>query len=231
MHDIEYEQIREQLAEELQALGRPSKIADRYFRFKKAVGADKKVCTTVAVYFCDIGPNLLELAFEPGAVAQCIGVPRTEVADWISKARDATGREVHPNPRFNYPRVGIGNKNQLEDVLKDWKFFSEKESHTNMSNSSNDEFVQVPFYVESDGTKTLFLPQLKRREGFQIGEKGNERYVRDYWAALEELREMQVPRFRRPNGNNIPGIVACKSGDVDEVKRAYIEEQLHNLGG
>jgi hypothetical protein len=38
---------------------------------------------------------------------------------------------------------------------------------------------------------------------------------------------MSTARFRRRNKNNIPGIVACKFGDVEEVKRSYIEEQLN----
>lgn len=63
----------------------------------------------------------------------------------------------------------------------------------------DDEFVKVPFYAETDGTKTHFLPRLKRPNGFQIGEKGNEVYVEEYWLALAQLMKMSIPRFRRPN--------------------------------
>jgi hypothetical protein len=91
----------------------------------------------------------------------------------------------------------------------------------------SEEFIKVPFYIESNGSKTLFLPNVKMSKGYQIGEKGNERYISNYWEALAELSQMSTARFRRRNKNNIPGIVACKFGDVEEVKRSYIEEQLN----
>lgn len=91
-----------------------------------------------------------------------------------------------------------------------------------------EEFVKVPFYIEKNGNKTFFLPSLKRPKGFQIGPKGEEVYYADYWMAIKELKAMSTPRFRRPNENNIPGIVACKPGDVEEVKRSFIEEELTN---
>lgn len=90
------------------------------------------------------------------------------------------------------------------------------------------EFVKVPFHIESDGSKTLFLPNLRHPKGFQVGEKDNERYVADYWEALAELMKMSAPKFRRPNKSNNRGIVACKFGDVDEVKRSYLNEELAN---
>lgn len=89
-----------------------------------------------------------------------------------------------------------------------------------------DEFIKVPFYVESDGSKTLFMPRLRRPKGFQIGEKGNERYIENYAEALAELWKMKAPHFRRPNKKNIPGIVTCRPRDVEEVSKKYIEEQL-----
>jgi len=228
MNVPEHEQLRGQIAAHVPSLGRPSKLDNRYFRFQKALGPEKKLRTTVAVYFRDVGPNLLELAFEPGAVAECIGLPRSQVVEWLAKTRESTGIEVHPNPQFNYPRIGIKSRKQLEDVLAEWKAFAEKAPAKQSNVSGKEGFVHVPFYLEADGSKTLFLPHLTRRDGFQIGEKGNERYIRDYWDALAALQDMSVPRFRRPNRNNIPGIIACKPGDYDEVKREYIEEQLKN---
>jgi hypothetical protein len=91
------------------------------------------------------------------------------------------------------------------------------------------DFVKVPFYIESDGSKKLFLPDVRMTKGFQIGAKGEERYFSDYWEALAELSKMPTPRFRRRNKNNIPGIVACKPGSVDEVKCSYIEEQIKKI--
>jgi hypothetical protein len=89
-----------------------------------------------------------------------------------------------------------------------------------------EKFIRVPFYVEPDGSKTFFLPNLKRPKGFQIGPKGSEEYFDDYWQALSKLMAMKTPKFRRKNNNNIPGIVSCKPGDVEEVKLGFIEEQL-----
>ncbi|GAO35627.1 hypothetical protein SCT_1018 [Sulfuricella sp. T08] len=92
----------------------------------------------------------------------------------------------------------------------------------------NDEFIKVPYYIEPDGSKTLFLPSVRLTKGYRIGEKGSERYISDYWEALTELRKLSAPRFRRRNKNNIPGIVTCKFGDIDEVKRSCIEDELTN---
>lgn len=92
----------------------------------------------------------------------------------------------------------------------------------------SDEFIKVPYYIELDGSKTLFLPNVKLTKGYRIGEKGSERYFSGYWEALSELRKMSNPRFRRRNKNNIPGIITCKFGDADEVKRSRIEAELIN---
>jgi hypothetical protein len=95
----------------------------------------------------------------------------------------------------------------------------------------NTEFIKVPFYVETNGEKTLFLPNVKMSKGYQISEKGAERSYNDYWEALAQLCRIPTPRFRRRNKNNIPGIVACKPGNVEEVKRSYLEELIFNNHG
>lgn len=97
---------------------------------------------------------------------------------------------------------------------------------------SND-FVKVPFYIEPDGSKKLFLPDVKMTKGFQIGAKGEERNLSDYWEALAELSKMSTPRFRRRNKNNIPGLVTCKFGNSDDVRREVIEEMIkdNKIGG
>lgn len=89
-----------------------------------------------------------------------------------------------------------------------------------------DEFIKVPFYIESDGSKTFFLPNLKRPKGFQIGPKGSEVYVEDYWQALSALMAMNTPKFRRKNSKGNAGIVSCVPGDVEEVKRIFIEGHI-----
>lgn len=88
------------------------------------------------------------------------------------------------------------------------------------------EFVCVPFYVERDGKKTHFLPSCRMTTGYRIGEKGDEKLVRDYWQALDLLVKMPVPRFRRPNANGNFGIVACLPGNYEDVSRAAIECQI-----
>jgi hypothetical protein len=63
-----------------------------------------------------------------------------------------------------------------------------------------DDFVFVP--VANDGT--MFVPAIRRdgkghEGGYTIGAKGSEHVVPDYDAALEKLRKMEAPRWRRPN--------------------------------
>jgi hypothetical protein len=92
------------------------------------------------------------------------------------------------------------------------------------------EFVQVPFYVEPDGSKT-FLPKCRAKSGYKVGPKGDEKLFTDYWKALECVAAMKPPRFRRPNAANNFGIVTCKSGDIEEVSRDHIEAERSTHGG
>lgn len=55
--------------------------------------------------------------------------------------------------------------------------------------------IAVPF--ASDGS--AFLPSLRRTRGFQIGIKGQERWITDYWEALRLLRQASPAYFRRPS--------------------------------
>ena len=63
-----------------------------------------------------------------------------------------------------------------------------------------DDYTFVP--VANDGSH--FVPSLRRdgRDhdgGYTIGAKGSERVIENFDAALEELRSMETPRWRRPN--------------------------------
>lgn len=63
-----------------------------------------------------------------------------------------------------------------------------------------DDFLFVP--VANDGT--MFVPSLQRvgkahEGGYTIGAKGAEQVIPDYDAALDKLRKMETPRWRRPN--------------------------------
>lgn len=93
----------------------------------------------------------------------------------------------------------------------------------------DDEFIGIPFYIESDGSKTLFLPQLKHKEGFQVGSNGSEQKFSDYWAALGALKAMANPTFWRESTENARAAVVCETSQVEEVKRRYIEDQLNRM--
>ena len=90
------------------------------------------------------------------------------------------------------------------------------------------EYVKVPFKREADGSKTFFLPDCRLTKGYEIGARGGEkeRGIQSYWDALEKVTKLENPRFRRKNKNGISGTVTCDSGDVEEVKRAYIEAMI-----
>lgn len=95
--------------------------------------------------------------------------------------------------------------------------------------SDEGEIVRVPF--AADGS--YFSPSCRMRKGFQIGKRNGkgilkQRYVSDYWTALEELEKMDKldkPYWRRPSpSSGVPGTVAGRSwGSVD---RSMLEEQL-----
>ena len=90
----------------------------------------------------------------------------------------------------------------------------------------NNDFVTVPFYKEADGSKTHFLPNVRMSSGYRFGRKGSEQVLSDYWEALEALSKMAIPTFRRPNSAGNFGGVACKAGDVEEVSRKAILQQI-----
>ena len=60
--------------------------------------------------------------------------------------------------------------------------------------------------VARDGS--MFTPDLSRDGSYQIGARGAEEKISDYEEALSRLNSMAVPRWRRPNENNLWGIVS-----------------------
>ncbi len=71
-----------------------------------------------------------------------------------------------------------------------------------------------------DGSE--FRPETRRDGGYQIGAKGEEQYVPDYFDALAQLQTMTMARWRRPNANGSWGIVTAKAWirvPLDELKR------------
>lgn len=94
--------------------------------------------------------------------------------------------------------------------------------------------VKVPFHIEKEnGSKTLFLPSCRMRDGYEIGQRNvdKERGIKSYWVALEKLLAMPKPRFRRRNRNGIFGTVVCNPGDVEEVSVDFIESERAKVGG
>lgn len=93
----------------------------------------------------------------------------------------------------------------------------------------DEDFLRIPFYIEADGSKTLSLAYVKMTKGYQIGPKGNEQCINEYWDALVELMEIPTPRFRRRNKNNIPGIVSCMLESVEGVKLGNIKNIINKI--
>lgn len=60
--------------------------------------------------------------------------------------------------------------------------------------------------VARDGS--LFTPDLMRNGTYQIGAKGDEENVSNFFDALTRLNSMAVPRWRRPNEKGLWGIVS-----------------------
>jgi hypothetical protein len=69
------------------------------------------------------------------------------------------------------------------------------------------EYVFVPRADDN----SEFRPEVRRANGYQIGAKGEEKYVEDYFDALAELQSMPTARWRRPNADNNWGIVTATS--------------------
>jgi hypothetical protein len=94
---------------------------------------------------------------------------------------------------------------------------------------SSEEAVRVPF--AADGS--YFSPACRMRHGYQVGKRGGkgvmaQRYMPDYWEALEALRRMDKPYWRRPSATSgVPGTVLGRSwGSID---RSSIEVELGKL--
>lgn len=87
--------------------------------------------------------------------------------------------------------------------------------------ADEEEAVLVP--VAADGT--WFHPTYRRAKGYQLGRKGREQYVGDYWAALDILaRHPGSAYWRRPNSIGNFGIV--RAVRWEPVARALLEREL-----
>ncbi|MDR5761472.1 hypothetical protein [Caballeronia sp. LZ035] len=183
--------------------------------------------TTIAVYGEKIGTNAIEVAFNVEAVAAAINHDAAQLQAWVEARRAATGRQVHENARYGYKRVGISSEDELAAFLDAWRELTTPVAVANPRPArTTGGFISVPFYVEGNGSKTFFAPALKHPKGYQVGRKGEEQYISDYWEALAFLKGMASPAFRRPNGNGNRGIVTCQPGNAEDVSLRYLQEQL-----
>jgi hypothetical protein len=63
------------------------------------------------VYHSDIAAgNHAEVAFEVESMANALGMTAGRFRSLLAQLRAATGRPVEPNPRFNWPRVGVASE-------------------------------------------------------------------------------------------------------------------------
>jgi hypothetical protein len=69
------------------------------------------------------------------------------------------------------------------------------------------ESVMQPVFLPVARDGSVFHPGLARKQGFQVGPKGEERFIEDFGEALSELHRMDIPYWRRPNEKGKPGIV------------------------
>ncbi len=61
--------------------------------------------------------------------------------------------------------------------------------------------------VPIDKRGYFFNAKCEQRAGYKVGPKKDEHYYKNFDRALQELRKMEVPRFRRPNDSGRFGIV------------------------
>ena len=84
----------------------------RGFRFRSR-GRGK-----VTVYMANLAPgNLAEAAFEPESFAGHAGVTRQQAHTLLRRLQLVTGRQVQPNPRYNWPRIGLSTVQHVEQVV------------------------------------------------------------------------------------------------------------------
>lgn len=136
------------------------------------------------------------------------GVNRRSVQNALSKQGEAGLRAI-VDPDFpNERRIPNSEaKRWLSDrrgfqPTRPWHAEGESEEQP-VEVTGPTEYVFLP--VAED--MTAFRPAMRRNGGYQIGPKGEEEYVEDYFEALNRLQAMRVPRWRRPNEKGNWGIV------------------------
>ena len=61
--------------------------------------------------------NQAEVAFEPATVAKRLSMSERELRSLIGDFQSRTGRDVSPDPQFNWPRVGLADAEHVEVIV------------------------------------------------------------------------------------------------------------------
>lgn len=99
----------------------------------------------------------------------------------------------------------LGRRNFLP-TIKDDQGASSSPLQVAAFHSSKD-IVFVP--VAEDGS--VFTPDVRREDGYFVVTQGGERAYQDYWKALDTLKLMEVPTWRRPGPEGRWGLVRAVS--------------------
>lgn len=137
-------------------------------------------------------------SIEPGALAKFGGVTEARIRNMMAGA----------NSRFT-------NKEGLVPAPEALAWLADRESffdsiwreQPKRRREATKESVMKPAFLPVARDGSVFHPGLARKQGFQIGPKGEERYIDNFQAALSELQRMEIPYWRRPNEKGKPGIV------------------------
>lgn len=72
----------------------------------------------LTVYHSNVAAgNQAEVAFEPATMAKRLSMSERELRSLVGDIRSATGRDVWPDPQFNWPRVGLADAAHVEVVV------------------------------------------------------------------------------------------------------------------
>ncbi|WP_439598766.1 hypothetical protein [Falsiroseomonas sp.] len=151
---------------------------------------------------------------------------------------NALGRQLHPDAKgliaADEARGWLMGRRPRKFRPSRWLNASDDQDSRSPDRTDNEpDIVMVP--VDAHGAS--FLPTLARqtrgtgseRLGFRIGAKGDEFVVHDYFEALDALKGMHPPRWRRPNAEGNWGIVRGEP-NWRTVPRVEIDRLLHEAG-
>jgi len=72
----------------------------------------------LTVYHANLATgNQAEVAFEPATMAKRLAMSERELRSLIGDFRSRTGRDVSPDPQFNWPRAGFANAQDVDAVV------------------------------------------------------------------------------------------------------------------